>query len=298
MAALERRGLIRHCRRRRSSNVYSFLWHDIFEVQQTALQQSNLEVQGSPFEVQDDVCLKVHSAAQESSPLESRPLNSVKADVKRIPGYASHKQRSSASASATQAHEDSKNETLKGDLAPRAVGNPTTGWKQSELAEVRGRIVALLGREPEEGFEISVMLRGRGASALAVCELFDRKFANKNFRKGGRWAPRSQNWFLTVIENEFTPGHLPELPAMPLPGHSVEAEAMTRGIEAIELPHADRSIAQSVICSECGSSALVLYTDGSVDGCGCRAKRDRGLNRIPASSSPGMRSSPTTAQHR
>ena len=78
MAALEAKGLIRHTRRGRKSNVYSFLWHPMFEVQSAALQLNSLEVQDSPLEVRDGVVLKVQPAARESSQLESRPLNCKK----------------------------------------------------------------------------------------------------------------------------------------------------------------------------------------------------------------------------
>jgi hypothetical protein len=47
MAVLEKKALIGHTRRRRASNKYFFLWHPIFEVQPTALQKGDLEVQES-----------------------------------------------------------------------------------------------------------------------------------------------------------------------------------------------------------------------------------------------------------
>jgi hypothetical protein len=78
MAALEALGLIRHTRRRRHSNLYTFLWHPIFEVQPTVLQETDLEVQDPPLDVQDEVILEVQPTVQESSPLESCPLNSGK----------------------------------------------------------------------------------------------------------------------------------------------------------------------------------------------------------------------------
>ena len=88
MALLEAKSLIGHIRRRRQSNKYFFLWHPIFEVQSTARQERVLGVQDAPLEVQDKVILKVQSTAQESSPLESCPLNYVKADYKLITGHA------------------------------------------------------------------------------------------------------------------------------------------------------------------------------------------------------------------
>jgi hypothetical protein len=288
MAALEAKGLISHVRRRRNSNVYSFLWHPMFEVQPTALQQVNLEVQTSTLEVQDEVVLEVQPTARESSQLESCHLNSVKADHKRISGCASQKQRSDASIPVKATIETLKDKTSKADrVSPVFVDSGSKmGWSLRELADVRRRIVAFWGREPEEGFEISVMLRARGASAAAVCELLDRKYANPNCRVGGRHAPKNQNWFLTVIENELFPGRLPEPPARQREDQ-VDQEIVRRGIEAIELPDAPRSIVESARCDRCGGQALVHYTDGTIDGCGCRRKVDGGLNRIPATTALG-----------
>jgi hypothetical protein len=297
MAALEAKGLISHFRRRRNSNVYSFLWHSMFEVQPTALQQVGLEVQDSTLEVQDDVVLEVQPTALESSQLESCPLNSEKADSKRISGDASQKQRSAASSPVMRGAEIPKDKTPKadgapssswGDPNPREVETSAKGWTQRELAEVRRRIVAFWGREPEEGFEISVMLRARGSSAAAVCDLLDRKYANPNCRPGGRLAPRNQNWFLTVIENEFFPGHLSEPPALPRREDPVETEIINRGIEAIELPDAPRSIVESVRCDRCGGQALVRYTDDTIDGCQCRNKPGRDLERMRVASALGF----------
>jgi hypothetical protein len=72
MATLEDKGLMAHVRRRRQPNLYRFLWHPIFEVQPTALQEGDLEVQDSTLEVQDSVKkgpLKVQPTAQELCPL-------------------------------------------------------------------------------------------------------------------------------------------------------------------------------------------------------------------------------------
>jgi hypothetical protein len=297
MAALEATGLIRHTRRRRNSNVYSFLWHPMFEVQSAALQQVNLEVQDATLEVQSDVILEVQHTAQESSQLESFNLNSLKADNKRISGYASQKQRSDASDPVKAKVEAPKNKTSKADRVSPVFqdSRATLGWSPEERAAVRCRIVAFWRREPEEGFEISVMLRAGGASAEAVCALLDRKYANPSCRVGGRNAPRNQNWFLTVIENEFFPGHLPEPPARPREDQ-VEEELMERGIAAIELPDAPRSIVESVRCDRCGGQALVRYTDGTIEGCGCRNDGSGGLHRIPAATA--VRSQSTGARRR
>jgi hypothetical protein len=298
MAVLEARNLIRHTRRRRDSNVYTFLWHAMFEVRPTALQQDHPEVQDSTLEVQDEVILEVQPTALESSPLESCRLNSEKADSQRISGDASQKQRSAASSPVRAGLEVAKNNAPKADWPssssrdpnPREVENPPKSWTQRELAEVRRRIVSFWEREPEEGFEVSVMLRARGASAAAVCDLLDRKYANPNCRVGGRLAPRNQNWFLTVIENEFTPGHLPEPPALPRREHEIESEMMNRATETIELPDAPRSIVESVRCDRCGGQALVRYTDGTIDGCQCRNKPGRDLERMRVASALGFQS--------
>jgi len=133
----------------------------------------------------------------------------------------------------------------------------------------------------EEGFETSVMLRARGGSAAAVCDLLERKFANKKLRPGGRYAPKNQNGFLTVIEKGFSPSHLPECPS---PSRSDDPETelavLRRGIEAIELADGPRSIVESVVCPDCGREALILYTDGAVEGCGCRGSAAPGLKPV------------------
>jgi hypothetical protein len=188
MAVLESKGLIRHARCRRSSNVYSFLRHAVFKVRPTALQDSILKVQDSTLKVQDSVILKVQPTARESSPLESCPLNLGKADNKLIPDDASQKPRSAASPRVNAADRSPKSKkSQKADPRPPtstpAEPNRAIEWSQRELAEVRRRIVAFWGREPEEGFEVSVMLRARGATAADVCDLLDRKHANTNCKQ-------------------------------------------------------------------------------------------------------------------
>jgi hypothetical protein len=291
MAVLERKGLIRHKRRWRGSNVYVFLWHAMFEVQPTAPQQGALRVQDPLLEVQDEVILEVQPTAHESSHLESCPLNSVRADIKLIPGDASQKARTAASLRVMASHGQPKSENTKADaslrlssdILPPRTSDGIQGWTPQELAEVRRRIAGFLGREPAEGFEISIMLRARGASAADVCDLLDRKHADPRCRVGGRWAPKNQNWFLTVIENEVSPGHLPESPAAPRPEHRIDPEDMNRALEVIELPSASRSIVESVRCSECGGNALVLYTDGTIEGCRCRDRSNVRSRLSPAS---------------
>jgi DNA-binding Lrp family transcriptional regulator len=284
MAELEARGLIGHTRRRYNSNLYIFPWHSIFEVPPTALQEDALEVPDSSLEVPDTVILKVPPTAQESSPLESCPLNSGKADIKLIPDDASQKARSAASPWVRAPERTRKDEDPPADFPEPPQSDGCQGWTPGELAEVRRQIAVLWGREPEVSFETSIMLRARGATAAEVCDLFNRKFSNPKCRIGGRWAPKNQNWFLTVIENEFSPGHLPEQPAVPRPEHRIQPEDMNRAIEVIELPNASRSLVESVRCSKCGGSALARYTDGTIEGCGCRTSNGEGLTRIsPAS---------------
>ncbi len=61
VAELERLGLIQHRRRRRETNVYEFVWHEMFDVQPIALQETQ-EVQDTArqdvLEVQDSVSKK------------------------------------------------------------------------------------------------------------------------------------------------------------------------------------------------------------------------------------------------
>jgi DNA-binding Lrp family transcriptional regulator len=288
MAELEARGLIGHTRRRYNSNLYIFRWHSIFVGPPTAPQQDALEVPDSSLEVPDTVVLRVPPTAQESSPLESCPLNSGKADVKLIPDDASQKARSAASPWVIAPEQTPKDknpkadppELLRLDSSLTVAPDRTQGWSRQELAGVRRQIVALWGREPEVGFETSIMLRARGATAEEVCDLFNRKFSNPKCRAGGRWAPKTQNWFLAVIENEFSPGHLPEQPAAPRPEHRIQPEDMDRAIEVIELPNAVRSLVESVGCSKCGGRALARYTDGTIEGCACRSSNSEGLTRI------------------
>jgi len=79
MLALHTYRLLSHVRRGgRRSNRYVFLWHPIFEVQSTALQDDGTEVQDSALEVQDPVqnsILEVQPTARESC---NSFLNSVK----------------------------------------------------------------------------------------------------------------------------------------------------------------------------------------------------------------------------
>jgi hypothetical protein len=126
-----------------------------------------------------------------------------------------------------------------------------------------------------------------------VCAALDAAW-KRSAAPGRKNAPRKWNWFYTTLRNALIPGEaarLPEHPAAPHPEHEAEPAAISRGIEAIELAHAPRSIVESVRCSDCGAYALVQYTDGTIEGCRCQNERRGGdLSRIPASSVRGIRS--------
>jgi hypothetical protein len=300
VAELERHQLVRrvsrYLGRAQTSNGFEFLWHELFE--EGVNDRSGGRVNDSSGDGVND------SSPKENQSEESQFEETT--TIKRIPGDASQKPRSAASSS-MMFEQQPQSEPPKADADQPAFGdpnlptvqNPVKGWTKTELTKVRNRIVLFWGREPEADFEVSVMLRARGASAAAVCDLLDQKFANKKLRAGGRNAPRSQNWFLTVIENEFTPGHLPEPPS-PIGSDKQRSdeEILSRGIEAIELPDAPRSIAESVACSDCGGAALVRYTDGTVEGCGCRQKVTGSLKRVPPNGAEGYHSSPDARRGR
>jgi len=282
VAELERYELVRrvsrYLGRAQTSNGFEFLWHELFE--EGVNDHSGGRVNDHSGDGANDSSPKENQS--EESQFEERTTN------KRISGYASQNTRSAASSSVMRKQQP-ESEPPKADAEqpafsdpnPPIIAPPMKGWTQEELTKVRDRIIAFWGREPAEGFEISVMLRAGSASAAAVCDLLDQKFVNKKLRVGGRNAPRNQNWLLTVIENEFTPGHLPEPPSPVRPDEQQsDEETLSRGIETIELPQATRSIVESVQCNRCGGEALVTYTDGAVENCGCEQRVDSGLERV------------------
>jgi hypothetical protein len=290
VAELERHELVRrvsrYVGRAQTSNAFEFLWHEVFEG--GVNDRSGGRANHRSGEGVTDRAPK--ESQSEEGQFEETTTN------KRISDCASQKSRSAASLPVicSQALESKPS---KAEAEPEAIADPaslkdkspTDDWTSDELATVRSRIVLYWRREPEEGFEVSVMLRARGASAAAVCDLLDRKFKNKNLRVSGKWAPKNQNWFLTMIENEFTPGHLPEPPTLPSSDQQlVESKILERGIEAIELVDAPRSIIESVRCGHCGGAALVRYTDGTMKGCGCRKNASGGLERIAATEVSGL----------
>ena len=85
MATLEEKGLIAHVRRRRDTNLYRFLWHPIFEVQPTALQEDDLEV---PPTADQDSILDPPSTVKKGvldPPSTSQELCKKKNYVRRTP---------------------------------------------------------------------------------------------------------------------------------------------------------------------------------------------------------------------
>jgi hypothetical protein len=296
LSELEAKQLLRRVPRHsddgQQSNIFEFLWHEVFQQSATRMTREGVTTL-TPGVVTDSSSKENQS---EESQFEEKTTN------KRISGYASQKPRSAASLP-VMCSEDLESEPSKAEAEPDPLADPvslkgessTDGWTPEELATVRSRIILFWGRKPKEGFEVSIMLRARGASAAAVCALFDQKFANKKLRVGGRNAPRSQNWFLTVIENEFTTGHLPEPPSPVGPDKQrSDEEILSRGIEAIELPDAHRSIVESAACSICAGAALVRYTDGTVEGCSCRQRVTGSLKRVPPNGAEGCNSSSAT----
>jgi len=384
MAILEAKGLMEHTRRRRRSNLYRFLWHPIFEVQSTALQEDDLEVQDSILEVQDGVILKVQPTALELCPSELRTLNPVKSDGEA--DYSPRIEKHDAQAApGSRDDEPPKAEDRKADYPPaKTAGDgksspagsdgprpepeafqgewteddleavseflslhppldpeewpggrtsystpdwlsqalPDAGlgadcrevltflqgkissgwnppnwkaylavvrheferrqsreqgriWSDSDLSRLRAAVKKYMEEdEPPPRFEHSCELRARGATAGEVLDLIERKFRNKKYRPGAMHGPRSWNWFLKVIGNEFSAterGHLPEASAVPRPEHQDDPGPLMRGIDALD------SIVVSVLCRRCGDS-VIQYADGSFRNCKC-ATRTSSPNR-------------------
>lgn len=122
---------------------------------------------------------------------------------------------------------------------PEASSEPRAKpWSKRELARVRSEVTAFFGKEPSEGFETSIMLAARGKSAAEVLGVMKSKWANPACQPGGKWAPRREAWFLTVVEDELFPGHLSEVPAKC--EYKPSAEDLARGIDALEVPDVTR----------------------------------------------------------
>jgi hypothetical protein len=157
-------------------------------------------------------------------------------------GHASQRRRSGArSARNTPSNQTNgdRPEPLASSTEPTLEERPPSipkPWTSRELAMVRRGVTTFLGWEPSKGFEKSVMLRVRGASADAVSAILDEKYRNRHCRPGERYAPRSENWFLEVLSNELNGQHFPEPPAAPQPVSEAQRQFNAAANEAIEIP--------------------------------------------------------------
>ncbi len=323
MAELERRGLLAHERRgKRQSNLYRFLWHPIFndDVQRTAHQPSDAipfetpcevqpaaslddtgEVQDLSSEVQSNVKSEVQPTAREFSPL----LNSVQNRVqqqKLITGAESQKTaiRTPGAGTAAVGFDDKNGKPdhrmaygrnhadLVGLSEPSPNGRkaPCRKARSEDFMKLRAALIAYMGEIPPPGFEDSCLLRARGATAADIVDLLNRRWRTKKHRPGARCGPRSWNWFLTVIANEFSPAeraHLPE--ATPNNRQRVSEQELARGIEALESNSADSLIA----AYRCKCGTEIRQYQSRIEGtCTCAPRRknlgrfsgDMGLNKL------------------
>jgi hypothetical protein len=164
-------------------------------------------------------------------------------------------------------------------------------WTGIDVSQIRKLLsVFMEGEEPPPRLTEWICVTFEGiCPARDVCAALKAAW-NRKAGPGKKNAPRTWNWFYATLRNALIPGEaarLPEQPAAPPRQHHVEPEVMSRGIEAIELPDAPRSIVESVRCHKCGDSALVRYTDGAIDGCGCRSTHGVRLDRIPPTTATG-----------
>ena len=171
---------------------------------------------------------------------------------------------------------------LARELTYGAPGPPP--WTGIDVSHIRKVLSAFMeGQEPPPKLIEWICLTFKGlCSARDVCSALEAAW-NRRAAPGKKNAPRTWNWFYSVLRNALIPGEagrLPEHPAASHPDHKAGPLAMSRGIEAIELPHAPGSIVDSVRCANCGGCALVRYTDGRIEGCGCRSMHREHLDRI------------------
>lgn len=119
----------------------------------------------------------------------------------------------------------------------------------------------------EVGFEA-------GKTADQICELLKSLF--RKYPPGKRGGPRKWGWFPAVIKERFANENawieaakapIPHLSEIAIPRNP----ELERGIEALELAHAERSIAESVLCRRCGDT-LIRYSDGTITACKCRGR--------------------------
>jgi hypothetical protein len=120
------------------------------------------------------------------------------------------------------------------------------------------------------------LLRARGATVADILDLITRRWKAKKHRPGATCGPRSWNWFLTVIGNEFSPAERSRSPATvasPHPDHGISPDCLARGIEAIETNPAD-SLVSSYRC-KCGGE--IRQYENRVEGKCCCASRKQTL---------------------
>lgn len=150
-----------------------------------------------------------------------------------------------------------------------------------ELVKLRAALIAYMGDFPPAGFEDSCLLRARGATVADIVDLINRRWKAKKYRPGARCGPRSWNWFLTVIANEFSPaerGRWPEAVATPHPDHRASVDALARGIEALET-----NPANSLVCSyRCKCGAEIRQYESRIEGiCTCGPRRKQRVECEP-----------------
>jgi len=146
------------------------------------------------------------------------------------------------------------------------------GW--TDLQQLRQRLAAYMGEEPPEGFEISCLLRARGATVTEIANLLDHRWAKKKFRPGHKCGPRTWNWFLQVIGKAFAPterGRLAEPAAIAHPSHTATPDEVARGIEALEANDPEDSLVRSFRC-KCGNEIRQYASSRIVGTCTCGAK--------------------------
>jgi hypothetical protein len=153
--------------------------------------------------------------------------------------------------------------------------------KPEDLLRLRAALIAYMGDVPPAGFEDSCLLRARGATVDDIVDLINRRWKAKKHRPGARCGPRSWNWFLTVIANEFSPAERarsPEAVASPHPDHRISAECLARGIEAIET-NPENSLVRSYRCK---CDAEIRHYETRIEGmCTCGARRKQPLEYEP-----------------